>query len=71
MVESTRDAESLGDLLQPLAELEEKIEERRCEGCVVFVDLVGYTSFVDRHGDVAGRRRVRAAGRVVLPTSKR
>jgi class 3 adenylate cyclase len=71
MESNKEDRESLKDLLQSLDEVEAKIEERRSERCVMFVDLVGYTSYVDRCGDVAGRRRVQKAGDVTLPIAER
>jgi class 3 adenylate cyclase/CHAT domain-containing protein/tetratricopeptide (TPR) repeat protein len=65
MTTSNAGQESLDDLLSALAQIENKIERNRVERCVMFVDLCGYTAFVDRYGDVAGRRRIQIAGEVV------
>ncbi|MCA9442510.1 MAG: adenylate/guanylate cyclase domain-containing protein, partial [Candidatus Omnitrophica bacterium] len=68
---SESNSESLDDLLNNLRDIEQRIEESRIRGCVMFTDLSGYTAYVDRYGDVAGRRRVQSARECVSAAADR
>ncbi len=59
--------DNLEELLQALSDIENKLNTHRKRMCVVFLDIVGYTSFMDRHGDVAGIRRINHADSIVRP----
>ena len=59
----------LNVLYQSFRDLQEEIERSREHACVMVVDIVGYTSFVDRHGDVQGRMRVQTTGEIVIPVA--
>lgn len=60
-------SESIKSLLATYAELSEKLEQSRVERCVTFIDVAGYTEYVDKHDDFAGRLRVQTAGKTVVP----
>ncbi|MCA9429632.1 MAG: CHAT domain-containing protein, partial [Candidatus Omnitrophica bacterium] len=68
---SESNSESLDDLLNNLRDIEQRIEESRIRGCVMFTDLSGYTAYLDRYGDVAGRRRVQSARECVSAAADR
>ena len=63
--------EPLEQLFRRLAEVEAEIEGRRVPKCVMMTDLAGYTSFTDRHGDVAGRKLVKQTAQIVIPLAER
>ena len=62
---------SLNALYQSFRDLQEEIERSREQACVMVIDIVGYTSFVDRHGDLQGRMRIQTTGEMVLPVADR
>ncbi len=61
MATKDKSSTTLHHLYEQLSQVESQIEERRVPRCVMITDLVGYTAFVDQHGDVAGRARVKRA----------
>jgi len=65
MAEPITQDRPIRDLLRAQSSFEYKIEQTRVDHCIVFVDVVGNTTFMDTHGDATGRKRVQIAGGIV------
>ena len=71
MTDTNPTQDHLSELVRARGEIDRKIAQLSPEGCAMFVDLVGSTSYTHRHGDAAGWLRIQTAGKTVLPIAER
>lgn len=71
MSPTIQDHESVGGLMSAFAEIEARIDGQRRERCVLFADMVGFSDYVERRGDAAGRLRVLKTQGTVVDLARR